>query len=107
MLKALLHSVPFGKMIVLDLYADVKPIWKNSSHFYGAPYVWCMLQNFGGNIEMYSIFDAISSGPVDARVIKNSTMVGVGMCMEGIEQNPVVYELMSEMAFWSEKVQLL
>ncbi|KAM3686091.1 hypothetical protein ACJW31_11G171200 [Castanea mollissima] len=41
-------------------------------------------------------------------VSKNSTMVGVGMCMEGIEQNPVVYELMSEMAFRSEKkVQLL
>ncbi|KAF6168391.1 hypothetical protein GIB67_018231 [Kingdonia uniflora] len=32
--------------------------------------------------------------------------VGVGMCMEGIEQNPVVYELMSEMAFRSEKVQV-
>lgn len=32
--------------------------------------------------------------------------VGVGMCMEGIEQNPVVYELMSEMAFRSEKVNL-
>ena len=29
------------------------------------------------------------------------------MCMEGTEQNPVVYELMSEMAFRSEKVQLL
>lgn len=28
------------------------------------------------------------------------------MCMEGIEQNPVVYELMSEMAFRSERVQL-
>uniref|UniRef100_A0A7N2LDD6 Alpha-N-acetylglucosaminidase n=1 Tax=Quercus lobata TaxID=97700 RepID=A0A7N2LDD6_QUELO len=69
--------------------------------------LWCMLHDFGGNIEMYGIFDAISSGPVDARVSKNSTMVGVGMCMEGIEQNPVVYELMSEMAFRSEKVQLL
>lgn len=29
------------------------------------------------------------------------------MCMEGIEQNPVVYELMSEMAFRKEKVQVL
>ncbi|KAF9620704.1 hypothetical protein IFM89_014004 [Coptis chinensis] len=34
------------------------------------------------------------------------SQVGVGMCMEGIEQNPVVFELMSEMAFRSEKVQL-
>ncbi|XP_057978586.1 alpha-N-acetylglucosaminidase isoform X4 [Malania oleifera] len=106
-MKALLHSVPFGKMIVLDLFADVKPIWKTSSQFYGTPYVWCMLHNFGGNIEMYGILDAVSSGPINARTSENSTMVGVGMCMEGIEQNPVVYELMSEMAFRNERVEIL
>lgn len=106
-MKALLHSVPLGKMIVLDLFADVKPIWAESSQFYGTPYVWCLLHNFGGNIEMYGTLDAISSGPVVAHNSENSTMVGVGMCMEGIEQNPVVYELMSEMAFRKEKVQVL
>ncbi|KAL6288553.1 hypothetical protein ACE6H2_006063 [Prunus campanulata] len=105
-MKALLHSVPFGKMIVLDLFADVKPIWRTSSQFYGTPYIWCLLHNFGGNIEMYGILDAVSSGPVDARTSENSTMVGVGMCMEGIEHNPVIYELTSEMAFRSEKVQV-
>ncbi|KAL0425652.1 UNVERIFIED_CONTAM: Alpha-N-acetylglucosaminidase, partial [Sesamum radiatum] len=123
-MKALLHSVPFGKMIVLDLFADVKPIWKSSSQFYDTPYIWhvtdticfiylllekgyfvtlfllfyhpsasgclnsihvlayhsvtlcnrCMLHNFGGNIEMYGILDAVASGPIDARVSKNSTM---------------------------------
>ncbi|XP_008802642.2 alpha-N-acetylglucosaminidase [Phoenix dactylifera] len=104
-MRALLHSVPIGKMIVLDLFADVKPIWKTSSQFYGVPYIWCMLHNFGGNIEMYGILDAISSGPIDARDSQNSTMVGVGLCMEGIEQNPVVYELMSEMAFRSQKIE--
>lgn len=103
-IKALLHSVPFGRMVVLDLFAEVKPIWHRSDQFYGTPYVWCMLHNFGGNIEMYGVLDAVASGPVDARTSQNSTMVGVGMCMEGIEQNPVVYELMSEMAFRSEKV---
>ncbi|KAL0307534.1 UNVERIFIED_CONTAM: Alpha-N-acetylglucosaminidase, partial [Sesamum angustifolium] len=105
-MKALLHSVPFGKMIVLDLFADVKPIWKSSSQFYDTPYIWCMLHNFGGNIEMYGILDAVASGPIDARVSKNSTMIGVGMCMEGIEHNPIVYELMSEMAFRSDPLQL-
>lgn len=35
----------------------------------------CMLHNFGGNIEMYGNLDSISSGPVDARVSENSTMV--------------------------------
>ncbi|XP_068658586.1 alpha-N-acetylglucosaminidase [Aristolochia californica] len=105
-MRALLHSVPFGKMIVIDLFADVKPLWEKSSQFYGIPYVWCLLHNFGGNIEMYGLLDAVSSGPIDARLSQNSTMVGVGMCMEGIEQNPVVYELMSEMAFRGEKVQI-
>ncbi|KAL9226459.1 hypothetical protein vseg_002270 [Gypsophila vaccaria] len=104
-MEALLHSVPYGKMIVLDLFADVKPVWKTSSQFYGTPYVWCMLHNFGGNIEMYGVLDSISSGPIDARLSQNSTMIGVGMCMEGIEHNPVVYELMSEMAYRNEKVQ--
>ena len=40
LLQALLHSVPVGKMVVLDLFADVKPIWSRSDHFYGIPYIW-------------------------------------------------------------------
>ena len=32
--------------------------------------------------------------------------IGVGMCMEGIEQNPVVYELTAEMAFHDKKVEV-
>lgn len=35
----------------------------------------CMLHNFGGNLEMYGVLDAVGSGPVDARVSANSTMV--------------------------------
>ncbi|KAL3512948.1 hypothetical protein ACH5RR_025665 [Cinchona calisaya] len=92
-MKALLHSVPVGKMVVLDLFAEAKPIW-------------CMLHNFAGNIEMYGVLDAIGSGPVEARTSENSTMVGVGMSMEGIEQNPIVYDLMSEMAFQHDKVNV-
>lgn len=39
-IQALLHSVPLGKLIVLDLYAEVKPIWATSKQFYGTPYIW-------------------------------------------------------------------
>ncbi|KAI3499382.1 hypothetical protein L1887_35181 [Cichorium endivia] len=105
-MKALLHAVPIGKMIVLDLFAEVKPIWTTSDQFYGVPYIWCMLHNFAGNVEMYGVLDSVGSGPVDARISNNSTMVGVGMSMEGIEQNPVVYDLMSEMAFQRKKIDV-
>ncbi|GMY24880.1 alpha-N-acetylglucosaminidase-like isoform X1 [Fagus crenata] len=105
-MKALLQSVPVGRLVVLDLFAEVKPIWITSEQFYGVPYIWCMLHNFAGNVEMYGILDSIASGPVDARKSENSTMVGVGMSMEGIEQNPVVYDVMSEMAFQHNKVDV-
>nr|XP_025885859.1 alpha-N-acetylglucosaminidase-like [Solanum lycopersicum] len=105
-MKALLHSVPLGKLIVLDLYAEVKPIWATSKQFYGIPYIWCMLHNFAGNVEMYGVLDAVGSGPVEARTSENSTMVGVGMSMEGIEQNPVGHDLMSEMAFQHSPVDV-
>ncbi|KAM0943189.1 putative alpha-N-acetylglucosaminidase [Dioscorea sansibarensis] len=94
-MKALLHSVPIGRLVVLDLFAEVKPLWNTSEQFFNVPYIWCMLHNFAANIEMYGILDSIASGAVEARTSENSTMVGVGMCMEGIEQNPVVYDLMS------------
>jgi alpha-N-acetylglucosaminidase len=55
---------------------------------------------------MYGILDSVASGPIDAHTSYNSTMIGVGMCMEGIEQNPVVYELTSEMAFRGKKVEV-
>uniref|UniRef100_A0A7N0V3J4 Alpha-N-acetylglucosaminidase n=1 Tax=Kalanchoe fedtschenkoi TaxID=63787 RepID=A0A7N0V3J4_KALFE len=105
-MKALLHSVPIGRLVVLDLFAEARSIWRTSEQFYGVPYIWCMLHNFAGNIEMYGVLDAVSAGPVEARTSENSTMVGVGMSMEGIEQNPIVYDLMSEMAFRHEKVDL-
>ncbi|XP_022738766.1 alpha-N-acetylglucosaminidase-like [Durio zibethinus] len=105
-MKALLHSVPLGKLVVLDLFAEVKPIWITSEQFYGVPYIWCMLHNFAGNIEMYGILDTVASGPIEALTSENSTMVGIGMSMEGIEQNPIVYDLMSEMAFQHKKVDV-
>ncbi|KAF8660246.1 hypothetical protein HU200_057812 [Digitaria exilis] len=97
-MKALLHSVPVGRMIVLDLYAEVKPVWISSDQ--------CMLHNFAADFEMYGVLDALAYGPIDARLSDNSTMVGVGMSMEGIEQNPIVYDLMSEMAFHHRQVDL-
>ncbi|CAL9765500.1 unnamed protein product [Musa acuminata subsp. burmannicoides] len=103
-------------MVVLDLFAEVKPIWITSKQFYGVPYIWkvlcfskcwfstyinflqCMLHILLGNIEMYGILDAIALGPIEARTSENSTMVGVGMSMEGIEQN-LLFMIDVEMAF--------
>lgn len=48
--------------------------------------------------EMYGDLEAVATQPAQA-LRANSSVIGFGLCMEAIEQNPVVYSLMSEWAF--------
>ncbi|ESO95231.1 hypothetical protein LOTGIDRAFT_144735, partial [Lottia gigantea] len=101
-LKALVTGVPLGKMIVLDLNAELDPVYKTSQSFYGQPFIWCMLHNFGGTMELYGALNQVNKGPFEGRSFENSTMIGVGITPEGIYQNEVMYEFMNENA-WRTK----
>lgn len=105
-IKALLHGVPLGRIIVLDLFAETEPVFSYTKSFYGQPFIWCMLQNFGGNSGFFGTVESVNSGLFKALYFQNSTLVGIGMTPEGIEQNPVMYELMSELAWRKEPVNL-
>ena len=48
-IQAFLNAVPEGKLILLDYYCDEQEIWRDTERFYGKPYIWCYLGNFGGN----------------------------------------------------------
>ncbi|XP_054505678.2 alpha-N-acetylglucosaminidase [Agelaius phoeniceus] len=104
--RALLHGVPLGRMIVLDLFAESKPVYQWTESFYGQPFIWCMLHNFGGNHGLFGTVEAINHGPFAARRFPNSTMVGTGLVPEGIEQNDMVYELMNELGWRQEPLDL-
>lgn len=45
------------------------------------------------------MFDVVFQGPFHGRSFPNSTMIGIGITMEGINQNEVVYEFMNENAW--------
>ena len=36
-------------MILLDYFAENVELWKRTEGYYGQPYLWCYLGNFGGN----------------------------------------------------------
>ncbi|KIZ03038.1 alpha-N-acetylglucosaminidase [Monoraphidium neglectum] len=120
-IKALLAGVPRGSLVVLDLFAEEHPVWTRTEGFYGYPYIWCMLHNFGGNNEIYGALPAVAEGVSAAmaasaaaaartgdhhRGFGGGNLVGVGMAPEGIEQNPVVYEFMAEMAYEGRAARL-
>jgi alpha-N-acetylglucosaminidase len=94
-IQALLRAVPDDHMILLDLYSESHPVWNRTSAYYGKPWIWNMLHNFGGNISLWGRMGSVAANPSIALHDPNSgKMVGIGLTMEGIEQNPALYQLM-------------
>lgn len=106
-IEALLRAVPDDKMILLDLAAEIEPVWKRTDAFYGKPWIWNMLNNFGGNVNLFGRMDGVAAGPALAlHDTASKRLAGIGLTMEAIEQNPVMYELTMQHTWQSEPVQL-
>lgn len=106
-IKALLESVPNDHMIMLDLATEIEPVWKRTEAYYGKPWIWNMLHNFGGNVGLFGRIEEVAKGP--ALALKDPTsgrMEGIGLTMEGIEQNPVLYELMTSNTWQNERIDV-
>ncbi len=93
-IKAFLSGVADDKMIILDLNSEASPIWSRTDSYFGKPFVWCLLHNYGGTRGIYGNLTRIATGPVEARDTPGNTMDGVGITPEAIEHNPIVYDLM-------------
>jgi alpha-N-acetylglucosaminidase len=90
-------------MVLLDLYCDRNPVWKSTEAFYGKPWAWCIVHNFGGTPAMFGKLATIAQGmPAAMADPQCGRLSGMGMMMEGIENNPVVYELTAEMGWRTE-----
>jgi len=102
--EALLKAVPNDQMIILDLATEIEPVWKRTDAFYGKPWIWNMLNNFGGNTNLFGRMETVATEP--AKALHDATsgnMKGIGLTMEGIEQNPVMYELMMQNT-WQDEI---
>lgn len=94
-----------GDMLVLDLYSENRPqwgdpesTWYREDGFNGHDWAFCMLLNFGGNVGLFGKIQHVIEEYYKARQSKfASTLKGVGLTMEGIENNPIMYELVSEL----------
>lgn len=60
LMKAFLTSVPKGRILVLDLQAEQFPQYNRTSSFYGQPFIWCMLHNFGGTLGMHGSLNNVN-----------------------------------------------
>ena len=106
--EALLTGVPDDKMMIIDLAVDFNDyVWRSEnswdylSGFYGKEWIWSTVPNFGGRSALKGPLDFYLNAHLDALESDNSgSLAGFGSSPEGIENNEVVYELISH-AGWS------
>jgi alpha-N-acetylglucosaminidase len=106
-LHSLLSGVPDDKMLILDEAMDYNAnFWRNGMDrdvydgFWGKQWIGGYIPNMGGKTAFTGILDFYAHAGSDALASKNrGNLVGLGMAPEGIENNEVIYELISD-TFW-------
>lgn len=97
LMKAWFTAVPLGRLILLDLASELIPIYTRTEGYFGHPFIWCMIENFGGNTRLYGASQSVIDGIQTARTNYTNQMVGIGSTPEGINQNHINFELLYEM----------
>lgn len=97
--EAFLSKIPIGRLLLLDLYAESVPQYPRFKSFYGHYFIWNMLHNYGGANGMFGSLASSNDGPGQARTYEGSSIVGIGITPEGINQNEMIYEFLLEKAW--------
>ncbi len=112
--EALLTSAPEDKLMVIDLAVDFNEFqWRNAnswdhfSGFYDRTWIWSTVPNFGGRTALKGPLDFYLNGHLEALASPNrGHLTGFGTSPEGIENNEIVYELISAAGWSSEEICL-
>lgn len=113
-LEALVSCVPDNKMLLLDMAVDYnKCFWKNQVNWefykglFNKQWVYSVIPNMGGKSALTGILDFYANGVHEALESENrGNLVGYGMAPEGIENNEVIYELITDSGWSSSKINL-
>ena len=106
----MIRSLESGDLLILDLFSECRPmwgipsIWKREKGYEQHDWLFCMLLNFGANVGLHGRMDQLLD---NFYLTKNNPLAahlkGIGLTMEGSENNPVMFELMCELPWRPEK----
>ncbi len=92
--RGIVLAVPQEKLLILDLNGET---YAGKENFWGYPFVQGNLHNFGGRIRLHGDLRRLAENSFRKLQQKGCNVVGTGLFMEGIGQNPVYYDLAFEM----------
>lgn len=106
-IQALLNAVPDDNMIVLDLWTETRPVWNRTEAYYGKPWLWCMVHNFGGNNNLFGKMPVIANGPAETLYHpQKGKFQGIGITSEAIGHTPVIYQLLMDNTWRRDTIDL-
>ncbi|KAH7419778.1 putative alpha-N-acetylglucosaminidase [Cadophora sp. MPI-SDFR-AT-0126] len=86
-------------MLIIDIFSESAPQWQRTNSYFGKPWIWCQLHNFGGNMGLYGQVENVTINPIEA-LASSSSLIGFGLTMEAQEGNEIMYDLLLDQA-WS------
>lgn len=104
----MIENMKEGDLLILDLFSECRPmfgipsVWKREGGYGKHHWLFCMLENFGANVGLHGRMDQLLHNFYLAT--GQGKINGWGYTMEGSENNPVMFELMSELPWRAEKV---
>jgi alpha-N-acetylglucosaminidase len=113
-LNALVSLVPDDKLIILDLANEynklrwnIEPSWKIYDGFFGKGWIYSFIPNMGGKVPLNGRLDLYATMAYEALQYENKkNLVGFGIAPEGIENNEIVYELLSDVIWTTKPIDL-
>lgn len=107
----MIKNMKNGDLLILDLFSECRPmwgipsIWKRDKGYEQHDWLFCMLENFGGNVGLHGRLDQLLN---NFYLTKNNPLAehlkGIGLTMEGSENNPMMFELMCELPWRPDKI---
>ncbi|MCP2169797.1 alpha-N-acetylglucosaminidase TIM-barrel domain-containing protein [Goodfellowiella coeruleoviolacea] len=107
--QALIEAVDTDRVLVLDLNADIAETWKSTSAYWGAPWAWGSIGNFGGRLGMFgSLHEPAETLPAIRKLpaAERGRLRGTAAMAEAHHHNPVTGDLWGETAWRDEPLDL-
>ena len=100
--KEIIQAIPEGHLLMLDIGKEKLEATKG---MYGVPTVWGTIHNFGGQTEIGGNLETIPQ-TIAQRRKDYKNLVGAGTFPEGIENNPVLFQLVFDSALMGGDLEL-
>lgn len=109
--EGMVKNLKSTDLLILDLFSECRPMWgmKPSLWYrekgYGQhDWLFCMLENFGAKVGLHGRMDQLLDNFHETKTHPLARHIkGIGLTMEGIDNNPVMFELMTELPWRPEK----